>query len=209
MIKDKRILVLAPHTDDGELGCGAAISKFMGDNEIWYAAFSSCRQSVPQGFAADVLEKELQMATLTLGIQERNLILLDYEVRSFHQHQQRILDDLLKLKADIKPDVVFMPLRNDLHRDHATITSEAIRAFKFSTLLCYEMPWNNLSFSPACFVTIEPQHLEAKCQAVAAYESQAHRPYTNPDFIRSLATVRGVQAGVPLAEAFEVVRWIV
>jgi LmbE family N-acetylglucosaminyl deacetylase len=47
--KIRRMLVLAPHTDDGELGCGATISKLLRKNvEIYYVAFSSCEESLVQ-----------------------------------------------------------------------------------------------------------------------------------------------------------------
>jgi LmbE family N-acetylglucosaminyl deacetylase len=37
----KRILVLAPHIDDGEFGCGGTIAKLIADRaEVFYAAFS-------------------------------------------------------------------------------------------------------------------------------------------------------------------------
>ena len=40
---NKRILILAPHTDDGELGCGATISKLIEtSNDVYYVAFSAC-----------------------------------------------------------------------------------------------------------------------------------------------------------------------
>jgi hypothetical protein len=38
------------------------------------------------------------------------------------------------------------------------------------------------------------------------YRSQSWRPYFDPNLIRSLATVRGLQIGQPAAEAFEVIR---
>ncbi len=36
MLSAKKILILAPHTDDGELGCGGTISKF-NNKEVIYA----------------------------------------------------------------------------------------------------------------------------------------------------------------------------
>jgi hypothetical protein len=45
-----------------------------------------------------------------------------------------------------------------------------------------------------------------KINALAAYKTQEGRPYMSPAFIRSLAIVRGVQLGKPLAEAFESIR---
>jgi LmbE family N-acetylglucosaminyl deacetylase len=88
------------------------------------------------------------------------------------------------------------------------LAQEAVRVFKFSTLLCYELPWNNFDFRTTLFYCLEEKHVEEKMRALACYKSQAHREYMKPEFIKSLAKVRGVQAGVPLAEVFEVVRMV-
>ncbi len=208
MISGKRILVLAPHTDDGELGCGGTLARLVHSNEVYYIAFSSCKQSVPIGFGEDVLKEEMADATSILGIKEENVILMDYEVRRFSYQRQEILDDLIKIKKELAPDLVFMPSPTDIHQDHYTITSEGIRAFKHASILGYEMPWNNIVFKPGSYSMLNENDLAKKCKAVAAYKSQSQRDYTNPDFIRSLAKVRGVQIGQNYAEAFEVVRWI-
>jgi LmbE family N-acetylglucosaminyl deacetylase len=209
MIKGKRILILAPHTDDGEFGCGGTISKFINSNDIYYVAFSACQKSVPPPYDSDVLLKEVKSATNVLGIKKENLVLLDYDVRTFNYRRQDILDDILKIKKQISPDIVFMPSQNDIHQDHFTITNEGIRAFKFSSILCYELPWNNFTFATSCFIQMEDSHLATKCRALSEYKSQAHRPYANEDFITSLAKVRGVQSGYKYAETFEIVRWII
>ena len=209
MISGKRILILAPHTDDGELGCGGAIARLIKSNEVYYTAFSSCKQSVPAGFEEDVLKHEMLAATSILEFKKENVFLLDYEVRKFSDQRQEILDDLLKLKKELYPDIVFMPSVNDVHQDHFTLAGEGLRAFKYSTILGYELPWNNLSFNAGCYISFSEEELNAKCKAVSAYQSQAHRSYANDDFIRSLAKVRGVQSGHKYAEAFEVVRWII
>jgi LmbE family N-acetylglucosaminyl deacetylase len=208
-IKNQRILILAPHTDDGEFGCGGTICKLINENEIYYVAFSACQKSVPAPFDADVLLKEVKAATNVLGIKKENLILLDYDVRTFNYRRQDILEDILKIKKGIAPDIVFMPTQHDIHQDHFTITNEGIRAFKFSSILCYELPWNNFTFNTSCFVTLDEKQLETKSNALAKYKSQAHRPYASQEFIKSLAIVRGVQSGHQYAEAFELVRWII
>ena len=118
----KRILVLAPHTDDGEFGCGATISKFIAEGkEVFYAAFSLAEESVPPPFPKNILEIEVKAATKKLGIDPENLILFKYRVRRFAQFRQEILEDLVKLNGELKPDLVFMPSLNDLHQDHTTI----------------------------------------------------------------------------------------
>jgi LmbE family N-acetylglucosaminyl deacetylase len=207
--QNKSILILSPHTDDAELGCGGTIKLLLEQgNEVHIAAFSACRHSVLAGFPEDVLVQEIKASTRELGVPAENLYLFDYDVRTFNFHRQEILDDILNLRNKIKPDVVFVPSVNDIHQDHYTIAQEAVRAFKFSTLLCYELPWNNFEFKTTLFYSLEQKHVEAKMRALACYKSQAHRPYMQPDFIQSLAKVRGVQVGLPLAEVFEVVRMI-
>jgi LmbE family N-acetylglucosaminyl deacetylase len=204
-----KTLILAPHTDDAELGCGATISRLISEGcEVYSAAFSACKQSVKPEFPEDILETELRRVSEVLGIKSENLRLFEYPVRTFNFHRQEILDDIIKLRDEIKPDLVFIPSLNDIHQDHQTLAQEAVRVFKFSTLLCYELPWNNFDFRTTLFYRLEERHLEAKIRALACYKSQAHREYMKPEFIRSLAKVRGVQAGVPLAEVFEVVRMV-
>jgi LmbE family N-acetylglucosaminyl deacetylase len=206
---NKTILILAPHTDDAELGCGGTISRLIEEgNTVYCAAFSACKHSVIEGFPEDVLETEVKQASSALGISPDHLFLFEYAVRTFNYHRQEILDDILNLRNKIKPDVVFVPSVNDIHQDHYTIAQEAVRAFKFSTLLCYELLWNNFEFKTTLFYSLEQKHVEAKIRALACYKSQEHRPYMQPDFIQSLAKVRGVQVGQPLAEVFEVVRMI-
>ncbi|MDI9339177.1 MAG: PIG-L deacetylase family protein [Sediminibacterium sp.] len=206
---NKRILILAPHTDDGELGCGGTISKLtQAGNEVYYAAFSACQQSVIKEFPSDILITEVKEATAVLGIKPENLFLYDFEVRTFNYRRQEILDKMIRLKADLKPQIVFMPSINDIHQDHFTITNEAMRAFKFSTVLNYELPWNNFSFNSTCFIELEEEHVKRKVEAMACYKSQAHRNYCNADFITSLARVRGTQIEKKYAETFEVTRLI-
>jgi LmbE family N-acetylglucosaminyl deacetylase len=208
-LKNKRVLILAPHTDDGEFGCGGAIAKLIDDgNEVFYSAFSACKQSVLKNFPADVLITEVKAATAVLGIKPENLILFDYDVRTFNFRRQDILDDLLKIRSSVRPDLIFMPSLNDLHQDHYTISQEGIRAFKFSSILCYELPWNNLNFSTSAFMHLSDGNIERKVNALKEYRSQAHRPYSNEEFIRALARTRGVQINTTYAETFEVMRWI-
>lgn len=205
----QKVLVLAPHTDDGEFGCGGTIAKLIAQgHEVYYAAFSACEQSVLPQFPKNILITEVKKATKILGIKPENLFLFKYNVRTFNFHRQGILDDIIKLRDKISPDIVFIPSVQDIHQDHATIADEAVRAFKFTTLYCYELPWNNFNFTTTCFHYLEERHLKKKIQALKKYKSQSHRAYANEEFIRSLAITRGVQIGVKYAEVFEVVRLI-
>lgn len=206
----ERLLVLAPHTDDGEFGCGGTIARFCeASREVFYVAFSSAEKSVPEGMPTDILRLEVLEATATLRIPRENLIVHSYPVRDFPAHRQAILEEMIKLDQEIRPDIVLLPSPNDTHQDHSTIAHEGFRAFKRRTMLGYEVPWNNLTFNTNCFVFLEDRHLKAKVDALRSYKSQSHRPYATEEFVTSLARTRGVQIGQQYAEVFEVIRWII
>lgn len=210
MLKNfKNVYILAPHTDDGELGAGGTISKLIESGaNVYYFAFSTAEQSVPEGFPKDILKKEVVQATSKLGIKEENVIIYNYEVRKLNYVRQEILESLIMHRQDLNPDLVLMPSLNDIHQDHSTIGQEGLRAFKNTTILGYELIWNNLTFDTTSFVKLEKKHIQAKCDALKEYKSQGIRDYMDEEFIFALAKTRGVQIGTQYAESFEVIRWV-
>lgn len=203
----RNVLVLAPHTDDAELGAGGTIAKLIElGASITYVAFSTASESIPEGLPKDILKIEVRAATKKLGIPPQNLLIYNYQVRQLGYHRQSVLEDLIKLRSTSNFDLVLTPSLHDIHQDHATIARESLRAFKNVTILGYELIWNNLSFDTKCFVELEKRHLELKHTALQCYSSQADRNYFSKDFTFSLATTRGVQSGCRYAECFEVIR---
>lgn len=210
MLNFKNILVLAPHTDDGELGAGGTIAKLVEkDSNVYYAAFSTAGQSVPKGYPNDSLKTEVQAATQQLGIKRNNLFIYDYEVRKLNYVRQEILEELIRLRQKIHFDLVLMPSLNDIHQDHTTIANEGLRAFKNATILGYELIWNNLTFNTTSFIKLNKSHIQKKVEALKCYQSQQGKDYMSEEFIFSLAKTRGIQIGAEYAEAFEVIRWVI
>jgi len=206
----QRILVLAPHIDDGEFGCGGSIAKWVTQGkDVYYIAFSSAKKSVPQGMPTDILEREVKEATQILGIPTNNLVLFKFPVREFPANRQEILEDMIRLRDQVKPDLVLLPSTNDTHQDHQTVSQEGFRAFKRISIIGYEMPYNNLDFRTNLFIVFQQEHMEKKLQALKCYKSQASKSYANSEFIIGLAKVRGAQVGVEYAEAFETIRWVI
>lgn len=204
----KKILVLAPHTDDAEIGCGGSIAKFIEEGKkVFLANFSRAPVSGKFSQNPNIVLKELRESAKTMGT--HNLLIYDYPVRNLCEWRQNILEDMLKIRKKIAPDLVFMPTLNDIHQDHQTVAREGLRAFKHVTILGYEDPWNHLSFNTICFIPLKDENLKKKIAAIGKYKSQKHRFYMNKQFIESLARVRGGQIGIPYAEAFEVIRLII
>jgi LmbE family N-acetylglucosaminyl deacetylase len=209
MFQPKRLLILAPHTDDAELGCGGTISRLLENGvDTMVAAFSTARESLPAGMEPDTLDREFHAAMTLLGVPAERLKVYDYPVRKLSYHRQEVLEDLVRLRADFRPDMVFLPSGTDLHQDHQVLHNEGLRAFKELTVWGYELPWNHIGFTAQAFVTLEKRHVDAKLTALWAYESQLAlgRPYFTREFVEGLARVRGVQIKADYAEAFEVMR---
>lgn len=205
-----KVLVLAPHTDDGELGCGGTIARFIEEGkEVYCVAFSIAEESMPEGFPKNALLFEFKNAMNVLGIKESNQIIFRYPVREFPKYRQSILQDIIDLRNSIKPDLILVPSLNDIHQDHGVIAKESLRAFKKNSILGYELPWNNIIFETRCFIKLEHSHLSSKVQALKCYKSQNHRAYLNDEFIFGLAKTRGTQFETEYAESFEVIRWII
>ena len=210
MLPDRTtVLVLAPHTDDAELGAGASLARWAEEgHDIPYVAFSACESSVPEGFARNVLREEVVAATGCLGLKPDNVQVLDFEVRHFGRDRQEILQTLVDLNRAVEPGLVLLPSPDDLHQDHQVVGLEGLRAFKRRSVLAYEIAWNNLAFRTTAFVPVQERHVEAKLGALECYRSQGARPYAAPDFLRSQVRFHGVQAGVTFAETFDVLRWM-
>lgn len=205
----KKVLILAPHTDDGELGCGGTMAQLIErGSEISYVAFSSSDKSLPKTISKNTLKEEVKKAMKILCVAPKNLILFNYDARNFLNSRQAILEDMIRINERIKPNLVFLPTTYDTHQDHQTISQEGFRAFKKVSILGYELPWNNTTFNTQGFVVLRKHQLAKKIAALSCYKSQAKRLYMSKNFIESLAKTRGIQIGAQYAESFEVIRWI-
>ena len=205
----ERALVLAPHTDDGEFGCGGTMARMADAGvDVRYVAFSIATKSLPPGFAPDTLAREVREATAELGIPESLLDVHDFDVRTFPERRQDLLELLVALWDEWRPEVVFQPSHHDVHQDHQTIAQEGLRAFKRTTILGYEIPWNNFDFAYQAYFSFEEQHLDRKVAALMKYASQHHRRYANPEYVWNVARTHGINVNREYAEVFEVYRLI-
>lgn len=203
-------VVLCPHPDD-EIGCGGFLSYLIENGvEIRYFYFSNCAQStVALGFSPEQLIEECRESCRVLGIPADKVQGFDFPVRHFPQHRQALLELLVTLRQKLKPSLVLVPASTDGHQDHATLAQEAARAFKDTTVLGYEFPWNQKHSRVDLLVRLQERHIAAKIRAWEAYKTQASRPYHGPAILTSLARVRGVQANCEFAEAYEVVKMVI
>lgn len=196
--KNKKALVLSPHTDDAELGCGGTIAKLVEEGwDVHVIYFSAVAERYPN------LVEEAANSGEILGITHE---VLDFHTRFFPRDRQEILQALYDHSRSIEYDLVFTPTTTDIHQDHGVVTAEAKRAFRNCTLLGYELPWNNLTVSLNCFIPLEERHIKKKILALDCYDSQKHNPYFSEKFFRSVVKMRGIQLSSPFAEGFETIK---
>ena len=144
----QRALVLAPHTDDGEFGCGGTAARLVEAGcEVRYVAFSIATRSLPPGFAA----RHAGPRGARGDGRARHPGDAPDRARLRRAHVPRpppgVLELLVEMWNDWEPDLVFQPSLHDIHQDHQTIAQEGLRAFKRTTILGYEIPWNNFDFA--------------------------------------------------------------
>ncbi|WP_445474223.1 PIG-L deacetylase family protein [Methanococcoides methylutens] len=207
------ILVLSPHTDDAELGCGGSIAKFLEEgHDIFWVVFSTAEDSLPQNLPKDTLEKEFLESVHEIGLENDKYKIFNFKVRNLHNHRQEILEDLIQIRKNVNPDLVIGPSVNDYHQDHQVVANEMIRAFKTtSSIICYELPWNHITFNTQLFVKLESKHMSQKYNQLKHYRSQfiQNKSYFSKDFVYGFGSTRGIQCNSKYAEAFEVVRWMI
>jgi N-acetylglucosamine malate deacetylase 1 len=208
----KNILILSPHTDDAELGCGGTIARLLEEkNNIQWVVFSSAEDSLPKGMPKNTLVKEFKQVYKSLGFKDSNIEILKYRVRYLFEKRQQILEKLVELRKEFHPNLVIGPSLNDVHQDHIVVAQEMVRAFKsYSSIISYELPWNHLIFNIQMLIRLERRHIKKKFEILNFYKSQftKERNYFSEEFIFGLANARGVQANSHYAEAFEIIRWI-
>jgi LmbE family N-acetylglucosaminyl deacetylase len=207
------VLAVGAHPDDVELGCGAtlALLKKKG-HEVHILVLT-------RGEASGdpiVRQRECEQATKTIGVDKLLLGgLRDTKVTDGIE----TITEIENVIDSVKPDMVFSNSQKDQHQDHRNTGLACLSAArKVHKVLLYESPAALRDFCPQIFVNIDST-LNIKLKALEAYASQSSkRPFSNnnshsdPTHVinasEGLAMFRGFQAGVTVAEAFEIGRFI-
>lgn len=202
LIGASRILVIAPHTDDAELGAGATIYRWITEGkEVHIANLSDTASINGEEYGAN-LRSEAVEASTSLGVPLGNVSFADFPLRNFDSRRQEILDYLVSIRRTLSPQLVIGPSARDTHQDHGVVAREMERAFKGITLLGFDTYWNMTEQRPEFVFQISEEQLEAKLEALRQYKSQASRPYMHQDVIRGHARMRGLSSGFEFAESF-------
>lgn len=198
----RRVLFVGAHPDDIELGCGALISNIVGRAELICVTLSDNRNN-PE--LANLVDEHMRSMEL-LGVPEEAVVIESFETRNFSRDRQQILEYLYQLNRDHQPELVFVHTSADIHQDHGVVTQEALRAFRGTSLLGFDVLRSSHGFFPDFLVEVSEVDVERKLQALACYETYQDRYYFDPEIIRSTLIRHGALAERPFAEGFDILR---
>ncbi len=198
----RRILFFGAHPDDIELGCGALISQVAPKTEILCVTLSNnqANQELPN------LVKEHYASMEILGVPWENIVLGPFQTRRFPQARQEILEYMLDFRRKFQPDIVFVHTRADIHQDHTTVTEEALRAFRGTTVLGFDVLRSSYGFFPSFLAEVSEDDVNRKIQALKSYHTYDNRYYFDPEVLRATLIRHGALAERPFAEGFDILR---
>jgi LmbE family N-acetylglucosaminyl deacetylase len=204
-ISGRRVLFLGAHPDDIELGCGALVHSIAGQTDVLCVTLSDNQNSA----ALKNLLAEQRQAMAVLGVPENRSIVGRFATRSFPDARQDILDYLLAVRRDFRPDMVFVHSQHDIHQDHQVVTNESLRAFSGITVLGFEVIRSSHGFAPNFIAEVSEIDVTKKVEALACYATYRDRAYFDDEVTRATVKHHGALAGRPYAEGFELLRGVV
>jgi bacillithiol biosynthesis deacetylase BshB1 len=210
-------LIVAPHPDDAELGCGGTILLLRAQGARVGVLDLTDGEPTPHG-SPEIRRCETEAATAILGLDWRgNLGLPNRSLVADLDARARLAAKLRQLR----PRYLFAPYWEDAHPDHVAASALVDAARFWAKLTKTDLPGTphfpqriiyyfsvhlRLHPRPSFVLNITP-HLETKMQALACYRSQfiEGRPTTPPtllDDLRDRARYWGWSIGAGYGEPF-------
>ena len=224
-LKNQRLLVITPHSDDEVLGCGGLMSKVKNEGgKVFVLIFNLGFEKDDTKESQEKRKNEVQEAMNVLKVDDYHLVHdqpdnnRDLDTEPLHSLIEVIESTSNVSLEKIAPTMVAIPTIFSHHQDHVHVHHACIAALRpISTpisniVLSYEAPehsrWSASGvFEPNLFVEIDDV-IENKIMAFNKYRSQIRPGGRDDDSIRNQAKYRGQEVGKNLCEAFYVHRFI-
>jgi len=191
-----KMVVFAPHPDDETLACGGTIMRRIREGyDVHIVVMTDGRHSHDlvlgiQEPSTETIAKmrttEFNEATKVLGVNPKNLVLLEFEDNRLSQHMTEAKARIVQILRQIRPVEVYVPYREDSNEDHRA-TYEIVRSsFDESNLLTkmYEYPvWNRNPPHSGVKVIVVDVHRELarKTEAIFKYDSQISKRFPHQE----------------------------
>lgn len=134
------------------------------------------------------------------------MIVEKFETRKFPEQRQDILEYLLRIRKEYKPDLVLAHTRSDIHQDHNVVTEESLRAYRGTTVLGFDVVRSSYGFFPHFLVGVSEEDVDAKLAALGEYKTYHDKYYFDPALLKATMIRHGALAEKPFAEGFDILR---
>ncbi len=201
------LLFLGAHSDDIELGCGAAVLTLLArhpGSRVTWVVFSAIgeRATEARASAVDFLK----------DAGARDVRTLEFAESVFPYNGSAIKSTFETLKASA-PDIIFTHYRHDLHQDHRLLAELTWNTFRNHLILEYEIPkYDGDLGQPGVFVPLKREVARRKCELIERhFVSQSSRQWFDPELFMGLMRIRGMECCAPAgyAEAFHVRKLVI
>lgn len=216
----KKVLFVSVHPDDETLGCGGTILKHKqkGD-EIYWLIITGPTKNHPYGFSEELIEQrenEIKLVAQKYGFVD--VFNLHFPTQLLDEFNFReIVVSIDKVINQVKPEIVYLINRSDLHSDHKVAFNAVYACTKnfrkpfIERILMYET-LSETEFSPALrenafvpnvYIDITDfMDKKLEIMSVFAIEVMPDNLPRSYSAIKALAAYRGSRIGVNYAEAF-------
>lgn len=218
-----KILACVAHPDDETIGAGGTLALHAARGDEVQLVIATVAYT-PDWSEALIAQKRIEAneAARVLGL--RKVHYLELPAAKLDTIPQKTLNDQLgRIVREFRPEVVYTNHGGDVNKDHRLVFDAVMvatrplpgasvrRVLSFELLSSTEWAgrFAEAAFHPNVYVDISST-LAIKLSAMQAYASEL-KEYPHPRSIRGLeiqAQKRGLDVGLPLAEAFHLIREI-
>ncbi|WP_114423298.1 PIG-L family deacetylase [Nocardioides houyundeii] len=176
----QRVLAVGAHPDDVEIGIGAtlAVHAAAGDELVILTLSGGA-----VGGNTDSRRSEAAQAAAVVGAR---LVHLDFP-DTMLDPASGVITAIEETIAETHPDRIYTHGVHDRHQDHRAVHQAVqIAARQVPSLWCFQSPSSTVDFAPNRFVAVDG-FVDIKLRMLAAFASQSHREYMQPDVVRATA----------------------
>ncbi|MDB6120089.1 MAG: family deacetylase [Verrucomicrobiaceae bacterium] len=217
-----KALVVAAHSDDEALGCGGTMARLAGQGwDVGVVFMTNGVGARPGATSSEASKRHVAAEQAVKAVGARLLQAFDFPDNALDSVPLLKLAQAIETAAaHFAPQLVLTHFAHDLNVDHRLVHQAVITAFRpmpdspVEAVLCFEVAsstgWQSSAmpaFRPVLSIDITGT-LPAKLAALQYYDVEMRSPPhpRSPEMIEALARVRGSQAGLAMAEAFEIQR---
>ncbi len=195
------LLALGAHSDDIEIGCGGTILRLASEGLL-----SSVRWVVLSATGEREAEARRGAGAFLAGIQRVEVLVAGFRDGFFPYLGEVVKDFFEEHRDSFAPDLILTHRRDDLHQDHRLVGELTWNTYRTHLILEYEVPkYDGDMSSPNIYVELPEETCERKIEIVTAtFQTQASRPWFDPDAFRAVMRLRGMESNASsrFAEGF-------